>query len=185
MDASRLDPYALPCHPELSVSEDHRGWKGVGLDPADGVTRLQLRCATCKRHYNAFRRIFGDTFTVEWVALRPFAVAAVPVDDAAAPAWQDAREPLGHSDFELATEEGRAWSREQAPSDGPWEGAATLVSFVQPLMVLGQVVAVPGDLLVEARRPWVANDRRLALLWSPRLSRPVVAWHSFARLPDR
>lgn len=176
-----MDPYALPCHPELQVDADHRGWKGVGLDPAEGVTRLQIRCATCKLHYNAFRRYFGDAFTVEWVALRPFRVTAAPVDG---PVWQDAREPLGHSDFELAGDDGRQWSRGQAPVDGLWEGARTLVTFVQPLVAAGEVVAVPGDLLLESRKPWVANDRRLALLWSPRLSRPVVAWHSFARLPD-
>ena len=85
MDPRAVDPYALPCHPELQVDADHRGWKGVGLDPADGVTRLQIRCATCKLHYNAFRRFFGEAFTVEWIALRPFRVSTVSVDGA--PLW--------------------------------------------------------------------------------------------------
>ena len=177
-----MDPYALPCHPDLQVDADHRGWKGVGLDPADGVTRLQIRCATCKLHYNAFRRVYGEALTVEWISLRPFRVSTVPVDGG--PVWQDAAEPLGHSDFHLANSEGRQWSRGQAPTDGLWEGASTLVTFVQPLMSAGEVVAVPGDLLLESRKPWVANDRRLALLWSPRQMRPVVAWHSFARLRE-
>jgi hypothetical protein len=46
------------------------------------------------------------------------------------------------------------------------------------------VFAAPGDLLLERRERWNNNDRRLALLWSPRLERQVVAWHSFARLPQ-
>jgi len=177
-----VDPYSLPCHPDLQVDPDHRGWKGVGLEPAAGVTRLQIRCATCKTHYNAFRRHFSEAMTVEWIALRPFAVHAVPVETG--PVWQDAHEPLGHSDFTVPDADGRARSREQAPTDGLWEGAGTLATFVQPLVAGGEVAASPGDLLVESRKPWVANDRRLALLWSPRLGRPVVAWHSFARLPE-
>jgi len=53
---------------------------------------------------------------------------------------------------------------------------------VAALTAGGAVFAVPGDQLLERREKWNAQDRRLALLWAPRLQRPVVAWHGFARL---
>ena len=53
---------------------------------------------------------------------------------------------------------------------------------MQVLTAGGAVFAEPGDLLLERREKWNAQDRRLALLWSPRLQRPVVAWHGWARL---
>jgi len=42
--------------------------------------------------------------------------------------------------------------------------------------------AKSGDVLLERRDTWNAQDRRLALLCSARLERQVVAWHGFARL---
>lgn len=178
------DAYRYPCHPERSLDPEARGWKGVGLDPEEGVTRLQARCPTCTTHYNAFRRTYGDAGTVEWIRLRPFAVTAVPVEQPAAPLWQDAAEPLGSVAYDLPAQPERAEVRAALPSEGRWAGSGQLVTVVQPLTAQGSLVAEPGELLLESRRPWVANDRRLALLWSPRLDRAVVAWHSFARLPE-
>ncbi len=57
-----------------------------------------------------------------------------------------------------------------------------LVAPLQALRAAGEVFAQPGDLLLERKDKWNAQDRRLALVWSPRLGRPVVAWHGFARL---
>jgi len=42
--------------------------------------------------------------------------------------------------------------------------------------------AKSGDVLLERRDTWNAQDRRLALLCSARLERQVVAFHDFARL---
>lgn len=178
------DAYRYPCHPERALDPEARGWKGVGLDPEDGVTRLQARCPTCTTHYNAFRRAYGEQLTVEWVRLRPFAVTAAAVDAPGAPVWQDGEEALGAVAYDVPGVQDRQVARAAAPDEGRWAGAAQLVTVVQTVTAQGVLVAVPGDLLLESRRPWVANDRRLALLWSPRLERSVVAWHSFARLPE-
>ena len=178
------DAYRFPCHAGRSLDPEARGWKGIGLDPEQGVTRLQARCPTCATHYNAFQRSYGDATTVEWVRLRPFAVTAAPLAQDDAPVWQDAAEPLGAVQFAVPDADTRRAARERAPSDGRWEGSQQLVTVVQPLVAQGEHVAGPGDLLLESRRPWIANDRRLALLWSPHSERPVVAWHSFARLPE-
>ena len=173
---------AFPCHPDLLVDREGRGWKGVGLDPEEGVTRLQARCPSCQTHYNTFQRAYGDAVVLEWIRLRPFAVTATAVPGS--PSWQDASEPLGAVSFDVPAEPARALAREGLPADGRWAGSRQLVTAVQPLVAAGQLVAEPGELLLESRKPWVANDRRLALLWSPRLAAPVVAWHSFARLPE-
>ena len=178
------DPYRFPCHPELQVDPDTRGWKGVGLAPEEGVTRLQVRCPSCKAHYNAFRRCYGDAVTVEWICLRPFAVTAAALQGAELPVWQDAQEPLGQVSFDVPDSDARQAAREVSPQGDRWTGATQLVTVVQSMTAHRDLVAEPGELLLESRKPWVANDRRLALLWAPRLSRPVVAWHSFARLPD-
>lgn len=178
------DPYRFPCHPEKALDPQARGWKGIGLDPEAGVTRLQARCPRCATHYNAFRRTYGPDGTVEWVRLRPFAVTAVALTGPDGPLWQDALEPLGAATWDLPGPADRAAARQAAPAAGRWEGAGQLVTVVQPLVAQGRTVAGPGELLLESRRPWVANDRRLALLWAPRAGRPVVAWHSFARLPE-
>ena len=53
---------------------------------------------------------------------------------------------------------------------------------VYALTAGGELVAEAGEVLLERREKWNAQDRRLALLWSPRLQREVVAWHGFARL---
>jgi hypothetical protein len=66
---------------------------------------------------------------------------------------------------------------------GPaWERSAQLCTASYALTAGGEVVAEPGELLLERREKWNAQDRRLALLWAPRVERPVVAWHGFSRL---
>ena len=179
-----VDPYRFPCHPDLRIDPETREWKGIGLAPEDGVTRSQIRCPSCKAHYNAFRRSYGDAVTVEWICLRPFAVTAAALPGVELPVWQDAQEPLGQVSFEVPGSAARQAAREASPQGNLWTGATQLVTVVQPMTAQSDLVAEPGELLLESRRPWVANDRRLALLWSLRLHRPVVAWHSFARLPD-
>ena len=182
------DAYRFPCHPERALDPDARGWKGIGLAPEDGVRRLQARCPACAAHYNAFRRPFGGGEVVEWVRPRPFRVTVQRADEpgvaAAAPLWQDADEPLGPVSFEVPGPAVRDDARADAPDDPRWAGATPLVTPVQPLRAAGGPVAGPGELLLESRRPWIANDRRAALLWSPRLRRAVVAWHSIARLRE-
>lgn len=177
-------PFRFPCHPDAALDPGARGWKGIGLDPEQGVTRLQARCPRCATHYNAFQRTYGDETTVEWIRLRPFAVSATPVTRPEAPLWQDAAEPLGAVAYDVPDAAGRRAAREQAPTEGRWADATQLLTMVQPLVAQGERLAEPGELLLESRRPWVANDRRLALLWSTTAGRAVVAWHSFARLPD-
>ena len=182
------DAYCFPCHPDRRVDPETRGWKGIGLASEDGVRRLQARCPVCSTHFNAFRRPFGDGEVVEWVRPRPFRVTVRGTDDraagTAAPLWQDAVEPLGAVTFEVPGPSRRTAALEETPDDPRWSGAHQLVTPVQPLRAAGGHVAGPGELLLESRRPWIANDRRAALLWSPRLGRAVVAWHSFARLPE-
>ncbi len=72
---------------------------------------------------------------------------------------------------------------EQTAGLGPaWERSVQLVAPVAVLTAGGEVFAAPGEVLLERREKWNAQDRRLALLWSPRLQQQVVAWHGFARL---
>ena len=158
------DPFALPCHPERRLAEDDRAWRAIGVKSSDDVRRQQTRCPDCKTQYTAFLRRFGDAVTVEWLQPSPFRVSAVAVDGG--PLWQDAveGEPSG---LPAPEDDGRF---------GPQQ--------VTPAYVLtagGQVFAEPGEVLGERKEKWNAQDRRLALLWSPRLQREVVAWHGFAR----
>lgn len=162
------DAFALPCHPERRLSEDDRAWRAIGVKSADDVRRQQTRCPDCKTSYTAFLRRFGDAVTVEWLRPSPFRVSAVAVDGG--PLWQDAVE---------GQPSGLPAPEEHAP-DG-WDS----VQQVTPAYALtagGQVFAEVGEVLQERKEKWNAQDRRLALLWSPRLQRAVVAWHGFARL---
>lgn len=162
--------FALPCHPERRLSEDDRAWRAIGVKSADDVRRQQTRCPDCKTSYTAFLRRFGDAVTVEWLRPSPFRVTAVAVDGS--PLWQD-----GHSGpADVRAPSGGA---ESAPE---WESAAQLVTPVYALTAGGELAAEPGEVLHERKEKWNAQDRRLALLWSPRLQREVVAWHGFARL---
>lgn len=167
------DPFALPCHPECAIQADDRDWRAIGVKDPEGVTRKQTKCPQCKTTYTAYLRPYGDASVVEWLRHTPFRVTATPVDGG--PLWQDAQlgEPTG-------------WPPPQQPEHldlGPlWARSTQLCAPVAPLLAGGQVFAEPGDLLLERREKWNAQDRRLALLWSPRLERQVVTWHGFARL---
>lgn len=171
-----MDPYALPCHPERRIDAADRDWRAVGVKTADGVRRKTTRCPDCKQSYTAFERVFaGDVGTVEWVESVPFRVQAVALPDRPdLPLWQDLTAmpgtpaPVG----EFAG----------APELVGWERSVQLVAPVQELTAGGVVFAVPGEVLLERRDKWNPQDRRLALLWSQRLERQVVAWHGFARL---
>ncbi|MCW2681543.1 MAG: hypothetical protein JWM62_2944 [Frankiales bacterium] len=162
------DPFALPCHPERRLSPDDRAWRAIGVKSADDVLRQQTRCPDCKTSYTAFLRTFGTSQTVEWLRPAPFRVAAVPVDGG--PLWQD--------DVEGAPS-GLPAPDEQRP-DG-WDSVQR-VTAVYVLTAGSDVVAEPGEVLRERKEKWNAQDRRLALVWSPRLQREVVLWHGFARL---
>lgn len=159
------EPFALPCHPERRLTADDRAWRAIGVKSTDDVRRQQTRCPDCKTSYTAFLRRFGEAVTVEWLQPTPFRVSAVPV--AGSPLWQDAceGEPSGLP------------APEEDSSYGP-----TRVMSVHVLTAGGQVFAEPGEVLRERKEKWNAQDRRLALLWAPRLQREVVAWHGFARL---
>ena len=179
-----MDPFPLPCHPERRLTPEDRSWREIGVKSADDVRRQSTRCPDCKTDYTAFLRTFDGGVTVEWLRPTPFRVTAVPVDGG--PLWQDAAEGAG-SAGELAQGEERAEvlrSLQAATAGlGPaWERSAQLVRPSYVLTAGGEVVAEPWELLLERREKWNAQDRRLALLWSPRLSRTVVAWHGFARL---
>lgn len=179
-----MDPFALPCHPDRRLTPDDRAWRAIGVKSADDVRRQQTRCPDCTTAYTAFLRTFRSGMTVEWVRPSPFRVTAAPLEDA--PLWQDAAEGAG-SAGELAQGQERAEvlrSLQAATAGlGPaWERSVQLVRPSYVLTAGGDVVAEPWELLLERREKWNAQDRRLALLWSPRLSRPVVAWHGFARL---
>lgn len=176
----RVDPFALPCHPQLRVDGNDRDWRAVGVKTTDGVRRKSTRCPECKTTWTAFERIFaGEQTTVEWVQSQPFRVRAMPMGGIR---WQD---------LEAVAVAGPLAQPHNAPTPAPapapedWTDAVQEVSFVQSVTAGGLVFAEPGEQLVERRARWNPQDRRLALLWSPRLGAPVVAWHSFARLPQR
>lgn len=181
-----MDPFSLPCHPLMRVSPEDRDWRAIGVRTDDDVTRKATRCPECKTSWTAFLRGFGPGLTaVEWVRPSPFRVSASATGEApSVPLWQDAApaDPVSAADPQ---EPGEALARLQERTAGlgaSWARSAQLVAPVHALTAQGQVFAVPGDLLLERREKWNAQDRRLALLWSPRLDRPVVAWHGFARL---
>lgn len=179
-----MDPFALPCHPELQLSPDDRDWRAIGVKSVDEVLRKQTRCPSCKTVYLAFSRTFAAGTTVEWVRPTPFRVTALPV--AGAPLWQDAAEGAGVvvalPDGQSRREQLSAMQAAVAELGPVWERSVQLCTPSYALLAGGELVAEPGELLLERREKWNAQDRRLALLWSPRASRPVVAWHGFARL---
>jgi hypothetical protein len=173
-----VDPFVLPCHPDLRLTPEDRDWRAIGVKSADDVLRKQTRCPTCKTSWTAFLRTIDGTRTVEWVRPLPFRVSAAPLPGEAAVLWQDAvtdAPPFGPAPAaDLAAE---------TAGLGPaWERSVQLVTPVHVLTTGGRVFAEPGDLLLERREKWNAQDRRLALVWSPRLQTQVVAWHGFARL---
>jgi hypothetical protein len=171
-----MDPYLLPCHPDRRLDAADRDWRAVGVKTADGVRRKATRCPDCKQTYTAFERVFGeDVVTVEWVESVPFRVRAAALPDRPdLPVWQDL--------LALPGEPAAVGTFSGAPELPGWERSVQLVAPVQQLTAGGRVFAQPGDVLLERRDKWNAQDRRLALLWSPRLERQVVAWHGFARL---
>ena len=184
-----MDPYSLPCHPEFRLDQADGDWRAVGVKTADGVRRKPTRCPGCKSSWTAYERVFPGAATVEWLQSVPFRVHAVPLGQPDLPLWQSlvvgASEPTaapraGADETAVALAE----LQQRTGSFEDWTRSVQLVTVVQPVMAEGQVFAQPGDLLLERREKWNAQDRRLALLWSPRLDRPVVAWHSFARLPQ-
>lgn len=176
-----MSAFALPCHPECALTPQDRDWRSVGVTTDDTVLRKQTRCPVCKSSWNAFLRTVLEQQTVEWVRPVPFRVSAAPYqgDDVALPLWQDETagdtpdpEPLGWVDM-----------REQVAGLGPsWGRSTQLLAPVHRLTAAGRLVAAPGDVLLERRDKWNAQDRRIALAWSPRLQRQVVLWHGFARL---
>jgi hypothetical protein len=174
------DPFALPCHPECAIGAEDRDWRAIGVKDPEGVTRKQTRCPQCKTAYTAYRRPLGDGSTVEWLRHTPFRVTAAALEDASAPVWQDAEVGTSTGDPLVV---GLAEQQERTAGLGElWSRSTQLCAPTQALLAGGEVFAVPGDLLLERREKWNAQDRRLALLWSPRLERQVVAWHGFARL---
>lgn len=175
-----MDPFALPCHPDLRIGPGDRDWRSIGVRSADDVLRKQTRCPVCKTAYSAFLRTVGPARTVEWVRPTPFRVTAAAVD-AALPVWQDAGYGDGAHGPPL-TPDLQALQQQTTGLGDAWDRSVQLVEPVRVLTTGGQVFAAPGDALLERREKWNAQDRRLALLWSPRLQRPVVAWHGFARL---
>ena len=100
------------------------------------------------------------------------------------PVWQDAAEgPWSAPVLTADRDRERADLQVAVAGLGPaWERSAQLCTPSYALTAGGEVVAEPGELLLERREKWNAQDRRLALLWSPRAGRPVVAWHGFSRL---
>ena len=181
-----MDPFSLPCHPQLRISAQDSDWRAIGVRSADDVLRKQTRCPECKTAYTAFLRGFPAGSTVEWVRPSPFRVTAVPLPGA--PVWQDAAEG-DTTGARTALPTGRARAdqlvalQDATAGLGPaWERSVQLCTPAYALSADGQVVAEPGELLLERREKWNAQDRRLALLWSPRIEREVVGWHGFARL---
>jgi hypothetical protein len=182
-----VDPFALPCHPDLAVSPDDRDWRAVGVRTDDAVTRKQTRCPRCTTSWTAYLRSWGPVRTVEWVRPTPFRVTAVPVegDDPQLPVWQDAAVPDASPPTPLPPDRVAvlAGLQEQTAGLGPaWERSVQLVAPAYDLVADGLLAASAGELLLERRAKWNAQDRRLALLWAPRLGRPVVSWHGAARL---
>lgn len=184
------DPFALPCHPEFRLDAGDRDWRSVGIKSDDQVLRKSSRCPECKTQYTAYQRRFdADALTVEWLRPTPFRVTALAVvsDLPQVPLWQDDTEvpglpsPLPHGEERISALE---QLQSQTAGFPDWSRSLQLCTAVQTLTARGAVFAEPGDLLLERRERWNPQDRRLALLWSPRLGRQVVAWHSFARLPQ-
>ena len=178
------DPYALPCHPDLRLSAQDRDWRAIGVKSADEVVRKSTRCPSCKADWTAFQRTFAlaggaTATTVEWVRPLPFRVTATALPEGAGLLWQDETadaQPMGAA----------AATADALPDLGPaWERSVQRVAPVHVLTAGGRVFAEPGDELLERREKWNAQDRRLTLLWSPRLQAQVVAWHGFARLLQR
>lgn len=182
-DARTLDAYALPCHPELRLTPEDRDWRAIGVKSADRVVRKSTKCPQCQTTWTAFQRTFllpkGEpATTVEWVRPTPFRVSAVPLPAQVGVVWQD--ETVDAAPYGPAPAADLA---AQTAGLGPaWERSVQQVTPVHVLTAGGRVFAEPGDLLLERREKWNAQDRRLALLWSPRLQCQVVAWHGFARL---
>lgn len=175
-----MDPFALPCHPDLAIGPDDRDWRAIGVRSADDVTRKQTRCPACKTAYTAYLRRAGQDRTVEWVRPTPLRVTAVPTGGGL-PLWQDETDGGDHPGDPVRPD--LAQLQEQTAGLGEaWHRSVQLVEPVRLLTTGGRVFAAPGDLLLERREKWNAQDRRLALLWSARLQHPVVAWHGFARL---
>ncbi len=183
------DPFALPCHVEFRIDASDRDWRSIGVKSADDVLRKQTRCPGCKTSFSAYLRTYelptGVTGTVEWVRPTPFRVTAVPIGstDPSIPVWQDA---IGEPSGSVALPDRQAALTELqsqvADFGAAWNRSGQLITPIADLTADGQVFAAAGDLLLERREKWNAQDRRLALVWSPRLHRPVVLWHSFARL---
>jgi hypothetical protein len=183
------DPFALPCHDEFRIDASDRDWRSIGVKSADDVKRKQTRCPGCKTSYSAYLRTYdlpgGVDGTVEWVRPTPFRVTAAPIGSThtCIPVWQDATEgpssngPLPDREASLTELQAQVGELGEA-----WMRSVQLVTPIATLTAQGEVFATPGDLLLERRQKWNAQDRRLALVWSPRLRRPVVLWHSFARL---
>jgi hypothetical protein len=169
-----VDAFSLPCHPERRLTPEDRAWREIGVRSADDVRRQQTRCPDCKTAYTAFLRTFPAGVTVEWLRPSPFRVTAQPLDGA--PLWQDATEG---GDRRHVLED---LQQQTAGLGAVWDRSAQLCTPSYALLSGGEVVAAPGDLLLERREKWNAQDRRLALLWSPRAQREVVAWHGFSRL---
>ena len=184
-----MDPFALPCHPQFALTAQDHDWRAIGVKSADDVRRKQTRCPECKTSFSAYLRGFAPegVGTVEWVRPLPFRVTAVPLtggDSRRVPIWQDSAstttDPPATADDRT---DDLADLQLQTADLGPgWERSVQLCTPVQVLTAGGEVFAVPGDLLLERREKWNAQDRRLALLWSARLQRPVVAWFGYARL---
>ncbi len=182
-----MDPYALPCHPEIRIDADDRDWRKIGVKGSDDVLRKETNCPVCKTTYQAYQRTYGDAGTVEWIRPKPFRVTAVPVplDLPHLPWWQDDMDlPGAVGSVPEDREQALAAMQDATSEQDEWRRSTQLCTPVQTLTAQGHVFAEPGDLLLERFLPWNANNRRLALLWSPRLGRPVVAWHSFARLRE-
>lgn len=174
-----MDPFALPCHPELRLTAQDLDWRAIGVKSADDVRRKQTRCPTCKTSWTAFLRTVDGAVTVEWLRPTPFRVSAAPL--AAGPVWQDAvAAPADVPDADVLDLAGLVG--QTAGLGESWDRSVQLVTSVGVLTAGGAVFAVPGELLLERREKWNAQDRRLALLWSPRLQQQVVAWHGYARL---
>ncbi len=182
-----MDAFALPCHPEIRIDAADRDWRKIGVKGRDDVLRKETNCPVCKTKYQAYQRTYGDVGTVEWIRPRPFRVTAAPVphDLPHLPWWQDDVDlPAPFATLPGDREPALFAMQEATSEQDEWRRSTQLCTPVQTLTAQGQVFAEPGDLLLERFLPWNANNRRLALLWSPRLGRPVVAWHSFARLRE-
>lgn len=180
-DARTLDPFALPCHPSIRLTAEDRDWRAIGVKSLDRVVRKSTRCPECKTDWTAFLRTFllpkgEEVSTVEWLRPTPFRVTAVSLPEQVGVVWQD--------EATDAQAYGSPPVDDGPPLDlGPaWERSVQRVAPVHVLTAGGRVFAEPGDELLERREKWNAQDRRLALLWSPRLQAQVVAWHGFGRL---